>query len=96
MREIIYRKSDLTCVGTVTEGMTIEQEIELNVIPNYGGSFENYDFIETDVKYFDLELIDEKVTVVASKAPDPLPPEPTYEDYLLDLDFRLSMVELGL
>lgn len=26
----------------------------------------------------------------------PTPPEPTEADYLLDLDFRLSMIELGL
>ena len=26
----------------------------------------------------------------------PEPPQPTTEDYLLDLDFRLSMLELGL
>ncbi len=25
-----------------------------------------------------------------------IPPEPTQDDYLLDLDFRLSMIELGL
>lgn len=32
----------------------------------------------------------------ASPVVEPDPPDPTYEDYLLDLDFRLSMIELGL
>lgn len=34
--------------------------------------------------------------VVAAHDPTPVPTQPTQDDYLLDLDYRLSMIELGL
>jgi len=34
--------------------------------------------------------------VINAHDPTPLPPQPTQDDYLLDLDYRLSMIELGL
>lgn len=34
--------------------------------------------------------------IIDTHDPMPLPPQPTEIDYLLDLDFRLSMIELGL
>lgn len=34
--------------------------------------------------------------IIDAHDPTPLPPQPTEIDYLLDLDFRLSMIELGL
>ncbi len=46
---VVYRKSDLACVGTVTNGMTFEQEIETNVIPNFGGVAEDYDFTTEEI-----------------------------------------------
>jgi hypothetical protein len=55
MQTIIYRKSDLLTVGTVQKNYpkTIENhyewEIEHNVIPNFGGTIEDYDFIVTDI-----------------------------------------------
>lgn len=64
MKKIIYRKSDLQCVGTVVDNMTIDQEIKLNVIPNFGGVFDDYDFIETNLKNFHLEIINEIVSVI--------------------------------
>ncbi len=36
------------------------------------------------------------VTPAPKPEPEPEPPEPTIEEYLIDLDFRLSMIELGL
>lgn len=35
-------------------------------------------------------------TIIDAHDPTPLPPQPTEVDYLLDLDYRLSMIELGL
>ena len=34
--------------------------------------------------------------IIDAHNPAPLPPQPTSDDYLIDLDFRLSMIELGL
>ena len=34
--------------------------------------------------------------IIDAHDPTPLPPQPTQDDYLLDLDYRLSMIELGL
>ena len=93
--QIIYRKSDLVCVGTVAPNMTLEQEITLNVIPNFGGAVEGYAVIETDKQNFHLESVN-GVVVAVENIPLPVIPEPTEADYLIDLDFRLSMIELGL
>jgi hypothetical protein len=70
MNKIIYRLLDLRCVGTVCEGMTIEQEIELNVIPNFGGNYEDYDFIETDKTDFHLERNTEGDVIIVEKGVD--------------------------
>jgi hypothetical protein len=35
-------------------------------------------------------------TVITAHDPTPLPPQPTEADYLVDLDYRLSMIELGI
>lgn len=35
-------------------------------------------------------------TVIDAHNPVPLPPQPTEFDYLIDLDFRISMIELGI
>ncbi len=95
MNKIIYRKSDLQCVGTILGGLTKEKMIELNVIPNFGGKFEDYEVIGTDKNNFHLELIDGVVTIVDNPI-IPIQPQPSQEDYLLDLDYRISKIELGL
>lgn len=95
MTTIIYHKSDLQCVGTVALNMGVEQEIALNVIPNFGGATEDYATIETDLRYFRLETINGEVVAVEDTHA-PVTPEPTEADYLVDLDFRLSKLELGL
>ena len=41
----------------------------------------------------DIDLVQQ---IIDEHDPTPLPPQPTQDDYLLDLDFRLSMIELGL
>jgi len=34
--------------------------------------------------------------IIDAHDPTPQPPQPTQDDYLIDLDYRLSMIELGL
>ena len=92
---IIYRKSDLLCVGVVPSGMTIEQEIELNVIPNFGGSNEDYATIETTETNFHLERVGDIVTIVKNVVAPP-PIAPSQDDYMVDLDYRMCILELGL
>ena len=78
---IVYFNSNLRCVGTVVEGMTVEQEIELNVIPNFGGTTNDYSTIETEETFFNLVLINGIVTVVPY-VPIPVIPEPTEVELL--------------
>jgi len=79
---IIYRKSDLLCVGVVPSGMTIEQEIGLNVIPNFGGSSEDYATIETAETNFHLERVGDIVTIVKNVVAPPPPLDPTETELL--------------
>jgi len=67
--QIVYRKSDLSCVGTVTQNMTVAQEITLNVLPNFGGTSEDYAVIETDKQNFHLEDVSGDVVVVENDVP---------------------------
>ena len=57
MNKIIYNKTTLNLVGTLADNMALEEEIELNVIPNFGGTIDDYDYIETDKQNFHLEII---------------------------------------
>jgi len=43
--QIVKRKIDLQCVGTVASNITAEQEILLNVIPNFGGTVNSYEAV---------------------------------------------------
>jgi hypothetical protein len=76
---VVYNKSTLACVGTVASGMTVEQELELNVIPNFGGVEEDYSFIETNETLFHLESINDVVTVVADIPTPVIPPKTEIE-----------------
>lgn len=91
---VIYRKSDLTCVGTVTEGMTIEQEIGLNVIPNFGGVAGDYETIETEETNFHLELISDVLTIVKNQ-PLPLDTQPKSELEILQEKYDTLQVNLA-
>lgn len=88
---VVYNKSTLACVGTVASGMTVGQELELNVIPNFGGVAEDYDFIETSEDLFHLELINDVVTVVTD-IPQVIIPQPTPEERLSALEEVLMML----
>lgn len=91
MPTIVYRKSDLTMVGTVCPNMTIDQEIDLNVIPNFSGTFEDYDVIETGKTNFHLENINGVVTVVKNPDPTPVPLPPTNEEVLSQTVANLTL-----
>jgi len=74
---VVYRKLDLLCVGTVIKEMTFEQEIELNVIPNFGGTVGDYNYIETEETLFHLELIDGIVSTISDiPIPEIIQPTP--------------------
>lgn len=42
-----------------------------------------------------LRAIDVNLKSIIEITKEPLPPQPTQEDYMLDLDYRLSKIELG-
>lgn len=89
---VCYRKSDLTIVGTVDDSMTPQQELELNVIPNFDGNIEDYDFIETDKLYFHLELIDGEVVVIKDEPPV-AETSPTLEEQLAEKDKEITLLK---
>ena len=53
--------------------------------------------ILTIMPYFDFVLDGQGnlIDVTPTERPPEPPPEPTLDDYMLDLDFRVSMIELG-
>lgn len=99
MNIIIFRKSDLVLVGTLSSEMAIEQEIELNVIPNFGGEVADYASIETDQTHFHLENIDGIITIVVNQEDPIIIDEPVDEEKaamaeaIIDLNARLSELE---
>lgn len=90
--KICYRKKDLIIVGTVPPNIDPLQEIKLNVIPNFGGSENDYNFIETTEPYFHLELIDGVVTVVRDE-PLEEPQPPTLEEQLAEKDKQIQLLK---
>lgn len=99
MSAVIYRKSDLVCVGTLCSNMTIEQEIELNVIPNFGGNKEDYDSIEVNKINFYLSK-DKNGNVIAldnlilPSIAEPIDKEKVaMAEAIIDLEARLSALE---
>ena len=55
--------------------------------------------IKQHAPYIDLVIDNEKIVDVipTERPPEPImPPIPTTDDYLIDLDFRISMIELGI
>lgn len=87
MKTVIYRKSDLTLVGQVNG--TLEDTISLNVIPNFGGTADDYGSIETDKEKFHLETINNVVTVVEETATQPLY-TPSNEERLAALEKAMN------
>jgi len=54
--------------------------------------------ILANIPFFEIVLDGEGnlADVIPTERPPAPPPEPNQDDYLLDLDYRLSMTELGL
>jgi len=65
MRRLIFHKETLINVGCCNHAD--EWELENNVIPNYGGSNDDYIFIDTDVEYPSLKKENGKFKVVESE-----------------------------
>lgn len=96
MEYVCYRKSDLQIVGYSGTGVdpeqrTGEQEIELNIIPVFGGSLEDYSYIVIDDetamqkigRLCRIEEVDGVPTfIIGGPKPAP-PPSPTTEDQLM-------------
>lgn len=95
MIKTVYRKSDLTRMSNVAPGMTFEQELWLNVIPNYGGDVADYAVTTVPGNNFHLELINEMIVPVEDEIVISEQPQ-TIEEYILDIDFRVCNLELGL
>lgn len=100
MTTIIYRIDSLQIVGTLASNETVEQVIEKDVIPNSKGSAEDYASLDVPFDYFKLELVNGEVVAIELDPPEPDPQPPTAKDilmdYIVDVDFRVTMIELGL
>lgn len=102
MKTIVYNiHTNLPC-GEVLDGDSPKNEIIRNAIPNFGGTEKDYSYIEVSgedyekFSKYEFSIVDGQIVFSAEKViVEPLK-EPSLDDYLLDLDFRLSTVELGL
>ncbi|MGE6488525.1 hypothetical protein [Paenisporosarcina sp. NPDC076898] len=102
-QKLIYNKHTLAIVGNISQGRTLDQELALNVYGNFKGVKSDYDTIETNLENVELKRTDNRVEVVKKAPPvvepqPPKPPSPTEQlsDYIVDVDFRVTMIELGL
>lgn len=66
-------------------GILIEDNSEL--AQKINSLYPNFEMVLEDGKLIDVTEI---------PAPPKEPPEPNQDDYMLDLDYRLSLIELGL
>lgn len=100
MRLVVYQKQTLQIVGTLASNETVEETIEKDVIPNYGGVIEDYDYIEVAFNYFKLDLVDGEVVAIEIPPPPPEPQPPTdteiLMDYVVNVDYRVTALELGI
>lgn len=111
MHIIIYRKSDGQSLlqETISSFFTVEKETydsTLNyerVVENHGGTKEDYSEIWLEDEGIVKKTITHEFTVVTGeiifgdeRVFEEPPKEPSADDYLLDLDYRISTVELGL
>lgn len=86
-------KAPDTMVGRPNENFTDDPENYYVVDDNS----ELGQLILENAPFIDLLIENDEVVDAIPIDPPPAPiPQPTQEDYLLELDFRVSMVELGL
>lgn len=106
---IIYRKSD--GIPLLQEGVpsnftkkTYDTSYSFNqIVNNCGGIKDDYSIywiedkeIEQKTKTHNFTIQKGEIVFGAEKIFEAPPKQPSLDDYLLDLDFRLSTVELGL
>ncbi|WP_313803241.1 hypothetical protein [Cytobacillus sp.] len=111
MHIIIYRKSNGQPLlqETISSFFTVEKEkydTTYNyerVVKNHGGTKEDYteawledDEIVKKTITHEFTVVNGEIIFGNEKVFEELPKEPSVDDYLLDLDYRLSTVELGL
>ena len=70
MKRVIYNINNLKIVGVIQNNTNFEWELNNNVIPNFGGTIEDYAFIETNLTYFKLNKNNGVVEVSSIEAPD--------------------------
>jgi hypothetical protein len=69
-----------------------DELIENGIIPILVESLEN----KTWITYADDTDMAAVQAIIDVHDSTPYPPQPTAEDYLIDLDYRLSLIELGI
>lgn len=94
---VIYNKTNLQIVGTLANNETVEQVIKKDVIPNFGGKANDYDFLEVHYEYFKLEVTDGKVVAVEIEPPSSPNQKPSEIDLLRQENQMLqaSVMELS-
>ena len=100
MMRVVYNKETLQIVGSPASNETIEQFIEKDVLFNFGGITTNYTSMEIPYEYFRLERINGEVVAVELKTPESEPQPPTETeilmDYVVNVDYRVTALELGI
>lgn len=94
---VIYNKINLQIVGTLANNETVEQVIKKDIIPNFGGKVNDYDFLEVLYEYFKLEVMDGKIVAVEIEPPPTPDPKPSEIDLLRQENQMLqaSVMELS-
>ncbi|MFO1444066.1 hypothetical protein KDN24_12810 [Bacillus sp. Bva_UNVM-123] len=103
---IIYNKAKLKIVSTVASNETIEEVIEKDAIRNFGGKIDDYASIELTVEEVaktsthEFTIVNGQIVFGDEKVIEEPPKEPSevelLNDYVVDVDYRVTMIELGL
>jgi hypothetical protein len=75
MKIAIYRKYDLWVVGYANDKSKYEEQLRLNVFPNFGGMQDDYAYLEIPYDNYNIEVKDGKLVVVETDPPEPVEPE---------------------
>ena len=103
--KIFYRKNDNAVVLTTSGNSMLESVFHI-ISGVYGGKIDDYEMLIIDdpekIKKinsgYEIKLVSGSAGVVQIELIEPSPVEsgPSMEEYIIDLDFRLSNLELGL
>lgn len=94
---ILYDKETLTIRGRATKD-TISEEIELNVVPNFGGTESDYGYLESDLSMrdIDIQLVNGKPAVVDISVINQLmPSDEQIEKAERQVNLINDLIELG-